>query len=52
MAGVLSLEQTEEYDRDSYLCPFTACPAEVVLSNSQKLLDFEQEIGQPVEINQ
>ena len=45
MANVLSPEQTRQYNRDGYLCPFTAFPAAVAQSYYQKLLDFEHEIG-------
>lgn len=45
MSNILTPEKMERYSRDGYLCPFTAFPAEVAQFYYQRLLDFEQEIG-------
>jgi hypothetical protein len=45
MANILMPQKIEQYEREGYLCPFTAFPAAVAQSYYQKLLDFEQEIG-------
>lgn len=45
MANVLTPEQLETYEREGYLFPFTAFPANTAQDYCQKLQDFAQQTG-------
>jgi len=44
--NTLTTQQREHYDMEGYCFPFTGFGPETAQSYYQKLLDFEQEIGQ------
>ena len=46
MANTLTTEQLNHYNREGYCFPFDAFPPKTAQAYHQKLLDFEQEIGQ------
>jgi non-heme Fe2+,alpha-ketoglutarate-dependent halogenase len=46
VANTLTTEQLNHYNREGYCFPFDAFPPKTAQAYHQKLLDFEQEIGQ------